>query len=591
MDQIEQIKDKVDIVSLISEYVTLKKAGRNLKANCPFHNEKSPSFVVSPDRQIWHCFGCGEGGDVFEFVKKIENVDFGEALGILADRVGVKLVQVHHDSVQGELRDKIFQINHLVSEYYHYILLNHPTGKEALEYILNRNVSKKSLELFKIGYAPNSWDSVFKFLSKKGFSPKEMETAGVVVKNQYKESYYDRFRGRLIFTLKDHRGNVVGFAGRKITTKKDDKDAKYINTSETPVYIKGNILYGLDLTKDAIRKENKVIIVEGEIDAISSYQSGVTNVVAIKGSALTEGQLKLLKRYTDTLLISLDSDMAGDMAARRGIELAEKMGFSLKVVILTIGKDPDECIKNGISFWKESVKKAVPIYDFYINKALNKYDPNEAEGKKKIVEEVLPAIGKIENIIVKDHYIKLLADRIGVTPEIIQKELLFLQRALKLSSTTTNNVGAIQKPNKNRSEILEEHMLSLLLQDVAPEKYQKELSSLIEYFSNSINKKIADNLIEFLATKKWDIKKFVTGQQPEIISIIDRLFLEDIKTQNESEKEQDFISTFKEIKLHGLKRKMNEISEKMKNTENVEELNRLNSQFSEITWMIKQIER
>jgi len=329
MTDVELVKSKIDIVSFLSDYITLKKAGRNFKALCPFHSEKTPSFVVSPERQSWHCFGsCGEGGDVISFLEKWENLEFLEALRILAKKVGVTLSN-YTPSSQTQLKDRLIEANHLASEFYHYLLVNHKIGKRAREYLESRRIKNETIKTFMLGYAPESWDSLLKYLLKKGYQTGEIHQAGLVVKSD-RGRYYDRFRGRLMFTLCDHRGNVIGFSGRLLDEEihseykrgvysERERGAKYVNTAETPVYIKGNTLYGLYITKEAIKKEKEAVLVEGEFDMLSSFQAGAANVCAIKGSALTEGQLLLLKRYTENLILALDSDFAGSEAAKRGI--------------------------------------------------------------------------------------------------------------------------------------------------------------------------------------------------------------------------------------------------------------------------------
>jgi len=272
MTDVEQIKQKIDIVSLISEYVPLKKTGANFKGLCPFHTEKTGSFIVSPERQIWHCFGsCQDGGDVFKFLMRMENLDFSESLKILAKRAGVTLTS-YQPSKTTELKDRILAANHLASEFYNYVLTSLPIGEKGRDYLKNRQISDNSIKLFKIGYAPNSWDSLIKFLTKKGFNLAELESAGLVSKSNLGHAF-DRFRGRIIFTLCDQRGNVLGFAGRLLDP--EAKEAKYVNTAETPVYIKGNVLYGLDITHEEIKKAGFAVGVEGEIDAIQSYQPGI----------------------------------------------------------------------------------------------------------------------------------------------------------------------------------------------------------------------------------------------------------------------------------------------------------------------------
>jgi DNA primase len=297
-DIVEQIKAKIDIVTLTSEYLELRKSGRNYKGLCPFHGEKTPSFYVSPERGTWHCFGCHEGGDVITFLQKWENIEFIEALKILADKVGVTLSGFTPTESFSQ-KEKIIAINHLASEFYHYLLMTHPVGKNALEYLKSRHIKPETMKTFALGYSPNSWDNLKKFLNKKGYDNEDLVTAGLVIRSE-RGTYYDRFRGRVMFALRDSRGNTIGFSGR-VLPGSDEKSAKYINSPETPVYIKGHTLYGLDISKEAIKKEKYAVVVEGEVDLIASFQSGITNVVAIKGSAFTAEQVVLLKRYTGSV--------------------------------------------------------------------------------------------------------------------------------------------------------------------------------------------------------------------------------------------------------------------------------------------------
>jgi DNA primase len=277
MTDIDEIKSRLNIVDIIGKTVKLKKTGRNFKGLCPFHNEKTPSFIVSPDRQIFHCFGCGKGGTVFDFIMEYQHVDFAEALEDLAHLAGVKLTRGISTTPEGNLREKLYAVNHLSSEFYHYILTKHTLGEKGLLYLKNRGITDKSIKTFSLGYSPNSWDGLYKFLRKKGYEDDLIEKAGLVSRMEHPREggrgYYDRFRGRVMFTLKDHRGNVVGFAGRVLDPSTSSgqvlQEAKYINTSETPVYVKSNVLYALDVTKDAIQKANEAVIMEGELDGRS----------------------------------------------------------------------------------------------------------------------------------------------------------------------------------------------------------------------------------------------------------------------------------------------------------------------------------
>ena len=267
MSDIDDVKSRLNIVDIVGAKVPLKKAGRNFKGLCPFHSEKTPSFIVSPDRQTFHCFGCGKGGSVIDFVMEYDRVDFSEALETLAATAGVTLTHRIPDTPEGRIRQKIFEVNHLASEFYHYLMTKHDLGERARIYLKHRGVSDKTAKTFMLGYSPNGWEGLYRYLTKKGYAAELLEKAGLVIRSRSGRGMYDRFRGRIMFTLRDHRGNVVGFSGRMLDP--DAKEAKYINTSETPVYIKGNVLYGLDVTKSAIQKENDCILTEGEFDVIS----------------------------------------------------------------------------------------------------------------------------------------------------------------------------------------------------------------------------------------------------------------------------------------------------------------------------------
>lgn len=464
MSDVEDVRSKINIVDIIGAKVVLKKAGRNLKGLCPFHGEKTPSFVVSPDRQMFHCFGCHKGGTVFDFYMFYYHVDFAEALEELAHVAGVTLTRRFGDTPQDKLKQKIYEVNHMASEFYHYLLTKHAHGANARAYLANRGISDKSIKTFSLGYSPHSWDGLLKFLRKKGYDEQLMEQAGLVIPRRFDTSsprngYYDRFRGRVMFTLKDHRGQVLGFAGRVLDAK--EKEAKYINTSETPVYIKSNVLYGLDVTKGTIQKENNAVIMEGELDVISSFQEGVSNVVAIKGSALTEGHVNLLRRFTQTVTFALDSDMAGDAAARRGIEIADKAGLDMRVVVMPSGKDPDDAVRENPVAFKKAIADALPIYDYFLASAQKRYDTTTAFGKKKISDELLPILAKMENPIVQGHYIRELARAITTPEETVMSALRRFSRTHVVDRKSTETESP---PQRSRVETIEFYMLALLLQ-------------------------------------------------------------------------------------------------------------------------------
>jgi len=588
MDQIEQVRRKVDIVELISESVVLKKAGRNFKALCPFHEEKTPSFMVSPERQIYKCFGCGEGGDVYRFLMEREKIDFGEALRMLADRVGVEL-KSYRPSQDQQARDKLLEINHLASEYYHYLLSKHKVGKNALQYLLKRGIRQASIKTFKIGYAVDEWEALQQYLvSKKGYKAEELERAGLVIKRtgRGRSSYYDRFRGRVMFPLFDHRARVVGFAGRVLD--KESKRAKYINSPETLVYHKSNVLYGLETTRDRVKKANKAVVVEGELDAISSYQAGVKNVVAIKGSALTESQVELLKRFCENLALALDADVAGDAAARRGIELAEKVGLSVRVIELKTGKDPDECAQKSARLWKDSVKAAIPVYEYYIKSAVKRYGAKTPEGKRQVSNEVVPILARITNEVIKAHYVKQLAEKLGVSEEAVSREV---EKSGKVRGRPVEEKP--EEVKKDRRQRLEEHSLALVMQ--AEERVKQRLGLVDEeIISEGAVKKVLVKLKQwFKQGKKWQVSKFIDSLAAELKEMADLAYLTDLgKLANDMDRlEKELERTMGDLRRIVWRGKLEELSDKIKTAERKKDnknLSKLQKKFVELSAKLKE---
>jgi len=349
MDDRDLIKQKINIVDLIQEYLPLKKAGINFKALCPFHSEKTPSFIVSPERQIFKCFGCQKSGDIFTFLMEKEGMEFKESLEVLAKRAGVTLKRKVE---QKDAKDRLFEVNLKAQEFFHYILTKHQLGKKALEYLKIRGLSDESIETFGLGYAPNSWESLTKFLIKRGFVVQEIISAGLAVAS--KSACYDRFRGRVTFPLVDGKDKLRGFSGRVLYPQ----EPKYINTPQTAIFDKGSLLFGLNFARGEIRSKGEAILVEGEMDVILSHQAGVKNVVASKGTALTEGQIDLIKKYCQNLFLSFDMDLAGDSASRRGIEMIDRAGFNIKVIRVEKGKDAAEVIKADVALWQKAIETA-----------------------------------------------------------------------------------------------------------------------------------------------------------------------------------------------------------------------------------------
>lgn len=557
MSDIDEVKSRLNIIDVIGSRVTLKKAGRNFKGLCPFHNEKTPSFMVSPERQTWHCFGCGKGGSAIDFVMETEHLTFVEALEDLAQKAGVKLTKRAADTPEDKLKEKMYEINHLASEYYQYVLTKHALGEKARVYLKTRGMTDKSIKTFCLGYSPNSWDALSNFLKKKGYDRELLEKSGLLISSP--RGGYDRFRGRVMFTLRDHRGSVVGFSGRLLDPA--IKEAKYINSPETPVYIKGNVLYGLDVTKSNIQKNGSAILMEGEFDVISSFQEGVGNAVAIKGSALTEGHIRILRRFTDKLIFALDSDLAGDAAARRGIELADRAGFELSVVSLPNGKDPDEAVRQNAKAVKEAIKSAVPVYDYFIASASRRYDPAAAEGKRRIGQELLPLIAAIENRIIQSHYIKKLAVLLNTTEDVIEAEM---KKIDKRQGEAHQEKEEKPLPSQNRLETLEYYVLALLLQGKTVEFFEdfSEQKVAADISQPSVRRAI-ELLKDFLATRRiFLLKDFFDAVPGELTPVVDQACLWDIGfiLENDEALYQEWNRAVRELRREQIKKKIHDLT-------------------------------
>jgi len=589
MGDADEIKSRLNIIDVIGEKVVLKKAGRNFKGLCPFHNEKTPSFMVSPDRQVFHCFGCGKGGSVIDFVMEYEHMEFPEALEELAARAGVTLTKKKSDSPERKLKDALYEVNELASAYYHYVLTKHPLGEKALLYCRNRGISDKSIKTFGMGYSPNGWEGLYRFLRKKNYDDATIEKAGLVVRGT--KGLYDRFRGRVMFTLRDHRGKAVGFSGRVLDP--NIKEAKYINTSETLVYSKSNVLFGLDVTHEAITKANEAILMEGEVDVISSFQAGVSNVVAIKGSALTEGHVHLLRRYAEHVIFSLDSDMAGDSASRRGIEIAERAGLDMKVATLPSGKDPDEAVREDPVGFKKAMQQAISIYDYFIRSSVKRYDVTTAFGKKKASDELLPMLSKIDNLIVQGHYSKKVAEVLGVSEDTILDGMKRINVPIRDGVVVQKGTGresfAISGPER-----LEVYCLGLLLQG---DTYQ-----LFDDLSRQVQ--IADmkhlgvrHVLEELERYKgkeepFQVQEFAKTLPKELLPVLDEAYLWDLAHVLDDSVlfTKEWKRTVREVEKSILRRKMRDVTDRIKGASE-EESQRLQEELLALTSSFSLLEK
>lgn len=436
------IKQRLDIVEVVQEYIPLKKMGSNWKANCPFHNEKSPSFMVSQEKQIWHCFGCDRGGDMFSFVQEIEGVEFPDALRTLATRAGVELQ--FNDPKTHNHRTTLLNIVEATQRFYQSVLHNRPEAEIARQYLLARGITGTTQEQFGLGYSLDEWDALSKHLHEAGFAEADIFAAGLSIKKDSAAGYYDRFRGRVMIPLYDVGGQVVGFTAR--TLKVDETGGKYINSPQSDIYDKSAVIYGLHKAKQAIKKLDASIIVEGNLDVISAHQAGFPNVVAVSGTALTDNQVRLLKRYSENMLFAFDMDAAGIRAAQRGIDIALQHSMNIKVIQLPSQfKDPDDCIQKDPQLFKQAIRDAIHIIDFFFASITSDLDLQRVEHKKKAVKNLLPVLLKITDTIEQAHYIQKLADLVQVEPLIIQQALARAKSAVRVPTAIQSAKDASDK--------------------------------------------------------------------------------------------------------------------------------------------------
>ena len=536
-----------------------------------------------------NCFAvsnCGTAGDVFAFLKEYEGMEFGEALKFLADRAGVKLERVSRTDTSE--KEKIIEINNLTSRFYQYLLFNSSSGKIALDYLLKeRGIKLATIKEFGLGFSPDSPLGLKKFLiDKKKFDPRDIERAGI---GYPKGGYFiDRLRGRVIFPLLDHRGNTVGFAGRVLPGPNEKETAKYINTPETPVYHKGSLLYALNLTRGNIKKKNVAIVVEGELDAISSWQAGVQNVVAIKGSALTEDQVRLLSRFCKKAILCLDSDIAGDSAARRGVITAQEQGLDVKVARLKDFKDPDDAARQKPEEYKQSLIDAVGIWDFLIDSIFERFDVKTGDGKAKISREVVPVLSLISDKIVQDHYINLVSKRLEVSSEAVMEQLSKEGK----KEVVKKDIKLTNPERKERRELLEERLLSLGF------RYNPEIllkKSVLDLVKTPLSKRILDEYLIYSQRKtKFTVPEFGMALPKELFDGFAWMVLsEELEINSPSEIPIETGAVLYELKTLSLKEKLTDLSGKVGELEEggeKERLAKLKEEFKNLTEKLHSLE-
>jgi DNA primase len=547
----DEIKQKLDIVEIISEYATLQKSGHNFKALCPFHSEKTPSFFVFPDRQSWHCFGsCGTGGDIISFVMKKENLDFTQALQMLAERAGIRINELKvHDKSKDEYREKLLQINEAAAAYYQHLLLHTSAGKKAKDYLLQRGLSQQSIENFQLGFSKDSYDDLQQHLHSEGYKDAELLGTGLIIERDT-GGYYDRFRNRVMFPIRDIQGDVIAFGGRAM----DDSSAKYLNSPQTAVFDKSSSLYGIDRAKKHIREKDMVVITEGYMDVITAHQHGIENTVAAMGTALNEKHLVVLKKLSKNITLALDADSAGKEAVLRSDELYDKLEYErsldktissitgsfdheVKVAVLPPDKDLDQVIQEDESQWHDLSQNAQPIIDFLFSTAITGIDINSAKDKAVLVERFLPLLSGIKNPIRQAHYAQQLATLLNIDKHVIEDMLKQTRPSGKKRKTTPRSSNVVKTIDPSAlSSSLEEYCLALLFQYPSLRETGKNISP--EYFELTENREL---FLKWLNSDKLEhIKNETDNILQEHLDYLLHKELPPVLKDSEDAREKDF---------------------------------------------------
>ncbi len=542
MSVIDEVKQKLDIVEVVSQYATLKKAGRNMSALCPFHTEKNPSFYVYPEQQSWHCFGaCNTGGDVFSFVMRKENIDFGEALRMLADRVGVTIPTRFEPEAGKDEKERLYKVNEAATLYFHNLLLNSPEARKARDYLDKRGFSTETMSLFQLGFAANSWEALKQYLVEKEYSEDEILEAGLVVAGDDGKTH-DRFRNKLMIPIRDNRGRNTGFGARVL----DDSLPKYVNSPQTPVFDKSGTLYAINLATQSIRQLDLAVIVEGYMDVITAHQNGFENVVASMGTAVTEKQVNTLKRLTKNLVLALDADTAGAEAMLRCVDYENILDSEIKVVVLPEGKDPDDVIREDTATWKKLLDNAIPVMDYSINLVSAGLDLTKPGDQSLLVDKIGPNLNKMKDPIRKAYYIQRLAS-------LTEKEIRTIEAALNrmispsaVRQTVRKEVIPVRQSTFSRP--VEEQCLALMLQH--PELRKIDAGIIPEYFENSENREI------YLAWEQTeDTETIKESLGSALLEHMDTLLNKSVLATQIEERYNGYVLRLREEYLRGLARK------------------------------------
>lgn len=587
---IEEIRSSNDIVDVISKYVTLKRSGRNFFGLCPFHKEKSPSFAVSPDKQIFHCFGCGVGGNVIHFISKIEGLDFKDTMELLANRANIELPTLDNleDDKTARLKSKVYEINKIAAEFYHENLYK-PTSKVAQEYIKKRKLDNRTLKAFLIGYAGN-FNELYLLLKQKGYTEEEMLASSLVKKTE-NGGYMDSFRKRLMFPIQDVRERVIAFGGRVL----DDSKPKYINSPENIVYSKGRNLFGLNVAKKYNTK--KIVIVEGYMDAISLYQRGITNVVASLGTAMTEAQGRLLRRYSEQIILGYDADGAGQAAILRGMEILQNLGCDIRVLQIEGAKDPDEYVlKYGPERFQKCVDNAISLVEFKVKVLLKELNIENTNDKIKFLNEIAKILAKVTNQMEREIYIDKIAKEYKISKEAIYAEVNKLmykdsQGSKKLEKRVITMVPKEEKENSVSKAVLKRENLVIYLLINEYSKCYEKIKNLItlNYIQDDTNKQILKKMYEEFEKGNSNTSQLLDWFQDEkVISHITEIMAGDFEITDVDKAIDDLISIYEKEKLIS---RRNEILRKLENVSETgsEEVKKLEKELNDIILKLAKI--
>ena len=546
---LERIRAASDIVDVIGSYLPLKRAGANFVALCPFHKEKTPSFNVNPHKQIFHCFGCHKGGDVFTFVKEYENIGFVDAVRRLAERAKIP---IEFDQNAGEqqsrhLKDQLLQIHEQIAQRWQNCLLNEAAGQTARDYLSKRGVSAEAVKLFRIGAAPDAWDDTVNWAKSKNYEPALVEKAGLIIQRSEVRSqkpeiesaksglrppasdirhYYDRFRGRLIFPICDEQGRVIGFSGRVLSG--DEKTAKYVNSPETPIFTKSKVFFGLDKSKRALLDSGFAVVCEGQLDLIACFMGGVQNVVAPQGTAFTDQHARILKRYVDEVVLCFDSDEAGQNAAVRSLDNLLASGLAIRVAVVPAPHDPDSFIKaNGGESFRKLVESAGGFFDYYLNRLCAQNDANSDKGRNAILRDMAEAVHKTGNVVLVDKYAQKTALRLGVSPEAVRAEFKKVpaQKAASPENETESAAAEIESPRPSTHEFW--LLKLLLLHDELVSWATLHLDA--SWILHLLTRQIVEQRLAAQTNESWkNLAAFLDGcETPEMRSLVTEAVAED----------------------------------------------------------------